>query len=115
MDANTAVKTIKRRWLRKFDTTSPSPVEIPLNDKELPVDARQPLPARGCNVELTEVTLTGGDIWWTLGFEAFGGVGTVAEDLHKVATPLAGEGRPDLSGGLMASYPTWLKEHATRK
>ena len=89
-------------------------MEVPLNDKELPVDAKQPLPARGCNVELTEVTLTNGDIWWTLGFEAFGGVGTVAEDLHKVATILASEGPPNPSGGLRASYPTWLNEHATK-
>ena len=115
VDSRGAVKTIKRRWLRKFDTTKLSPVEVPLNDKELPADAKQPLPARGCNVELTEITLTSGDVWWTLGFEAFGGVETVADDLQMVASALAGEVPPDLSGGLMASYPSWLTEHATKK
>jgi hypothetical protein len=115
VDANAAVKTIKRRWLRKFDTTTPLPVEIPLNDKELPVDKKQPLPARGCNVELTEVTLASGKIWWTLGFEAFGDFGTLAEDVCKVASFLAGGAPPNLSGGWLASYPTWLEKYATRK
>lgn len=107
------VKTIKRRWLRKFDTAGPFPVEVALTEKELPVDSHRPLPVRGCNVEVTEVTVTPGGNWWTLGFEAFGSMATIGNDLRRVTEALADTRPPDLTGGLIASYPLWLKEHLT--
>jgi hypothetical protein len=90
------VRTEKRRWLRKFDTTGPSPTEVP-------VAAR---PVRGCTVGLTRVTLPGNGVWWTFGFGAFGGLGTVEADLRAVA---AGHPLDGLTAGLEASYPAWLR------
>jgi hypothetical protein len=102
----------KLRWLRKFDTDGATPREIPLNNEEMPVN-HQPLPARGCNVELTNVHLPTGDRWWTLGFEAFGTILTVESDVLGIAALLATRRPPALTAGLLASYPTWLKQYAT--
>jgi hypothetical protein len=110
LDANTVIKTTKRRWLRKFDTTGPSPLEIELDAAEKPTDNRS-LPSRGCNVELTEVTLPSG-IWWTLGLEAFGTIHTVEADLRTVAATLAARFQLGLGNARLASYPAWLSEHA---
>jgi hypothetical protein len=108
------IATKKVRWLRKFDTNAPCPLEIPLDSKEQPLDKR-PLPALGCNVELTQVSLLpGGEIWWTLAFEAFGTMRTVENDLRAVATVLVARRPPGLEGGFMAGYPAWLSEHARR-
>src|SRR6266481_3714212 len=100
----------KIRWLRKFDTARQFPEEIPLDDKEQPLGKR-PLPALGCNVELTQITLRDDKVWWTLGFESFGTIQTVDKSLYAVATTLATRQPPDLGTGLLASYPDWLKEH----
>jgi hypothetical protein len=108
---DSTVATKKVRWLRKFDTTAPCPHEIPLDSKEQRLD-KKPLPALGCNVELTQVSLPSGAIWWTLGFEAFGTIRTVENDLRAVASVLAARRPPRLEGGLMASYPAWLRDHA---
>jgi hypothetical protein len=110
LNSTSTVNTTKRRWLRKFDTIVPLPQEIPLDTEEKPLDNR-PLPALGCNVELTQVSLLNGDVWWTLGFEAFGTIRTVENDLRAVATILAARRPPGLGDGLLASYPAWLKEH----
>lgn len=103
-----AVRTRKRRWLRKFDTTGARPREIALNAEELPLDSKK-RPARGCNVELTKVTLSDGTVWWTLGFEAFGTLDTVPESLKTAAKVLSAREPPELGQGLLASYPAWLK------
>jgi len=108
VDSNKAIKTIKRRWLRKFDTTEAKLQEIPLGENEKPLDDKRQLPVLGCNVELTEVTIPTGEKWWTLGFEAFGTIGTVENDIRKVATMLAERLQSSFSGGLLASYPHWL-------
>jgi hypothetical protein len=107
--ANTTVTTQKRRWLRKFATPLQ---EIPLDEKEWPRADTLPLPPRGCNVELTQVTLPDGAVWWTLGFEAFGSVRTVEDDLRAAAAELAARRPPELGEGLLKSYPAWLKECA---
>ena len=101
----------KRRWVRKFDGTGPLPQEIPLNDEEGPID-KGPLPALGCNVELTRVQLPNGAVWWTLGFEAFGTIRTVENELQAVASAMAARQPPGLGQGRLASYPAWLKECA---
>jgi hypothetical protein len=111
LNSASMVTTEKRRWLRKFDTIVPLPQEIPLDAEEKPLDKRQ-LPALGCNVELTQVSLLNGEVWWTLGFEAFGTIRTVENDLRAVATILVARRPPELGDGLLASYPAWLKEHA---
>jgi hypothetical protein len=105
------VRTEKRRWLRKFDTTRQSPAEVPLDAGGNPLGGRE-LPIRGCNVELTRVTLPGVGVWWTFGFEAFGALRTVEEDLRKVAVTSAGRLPEGVTTGLLASYPAWLRQHA---
>src|SRR5262245_48779035 len=102
------VKIDKLRWLRKFDTTGPELEEVKLNAEEKPTDGRK-LPARGCNVELTKVTFEGVDTWWTFGFEAFGALRTVEDDLRKVAALLARRLPDGVAMGTLASYPAWLQ------
>ncbi len=110
LDAKSLFVTRKQRWLRKFDTTSEGTAEeIPLNEKEKPSDGRK-LPARGCNVEFTAVTLPDETVWTTLGFESFGTLLTVENDLKLAAAVLAHRNPPAIPNGLLASYPTWLDQ-----
>jgi hypothetical protein len=50
------------------------------------------------------------DLWWTLGFEAFGSMKRVKNSLKSVATLLASRQAPKLDGCLIASYPEWLSK-----
>jgi hypothetical protein len=98
----------KIRWLRKFDTSAPDRVEIPLDPHEGPAHGHR-LPAEGCSVELTEVRVSGRpDAWWTLGYEAFGTLETVALNLTRGVLPdmsiLAGI----VWSSALLSYPGWL-------
>lgn len=100
----------KWRLLRKFDASGSSLREIELAG-EMPKDKNAPLPEHGCNVELTRIEIpANGQTWWTLGFESFGTMTTVGEDLCATAAALAARQPPSLDGGLLASYPVWLKE-----
>jgi len=109
LDSDLTVSIEKIRWLRKFDTAKRFPEEIPLDDKEQPLDARE-LPALGCNVELTQITLRDAKVWWTLGFESFGAIQTVNNSLYTVAATLATRQPPGLGTGMLADYPAWLRE-----
>jgi hypothetical protein len=100
----------KVRWLRKFDTTLPVVNEVALDGNETPLGGAS-LAALGCNVELTQIEMPQGRIWWTLGFESFGTLQTVSKDLEATASILANRGAPELRMGLLGSYPAWLKEH----
>jgi hypothetical protein len=114
LDEKILVPIEKTRWLRKFDTAGADPVEIPLNDKEEPIDPQRRgagLPALGCHVELTRVTNGRGETWWTFGFEAFGDLHTVQDDLCAVASLMTARGLPAIPGGLPLSYPAWLRDH----
>ena len=69
---------------------------------------------RGCEVELTEVR-TGGQDWWTLGFEATGPADLLRSQLQETATlvfaqalPSAAPPGPDES----SSYAQWLRQAA---
>jgi len=106
-DSTLAVRKV--RWLRKFDTTGIEPIEIALDANEQPVDGVH-LPAMGCNVEMTEVTLNE-TIWWTLGFESFGSLATLEANLYRTASVLADRRPPKLQNGILASYPLWLARH----
>ena len=100
----------KWRLLRKFDASGSSLREIELAG-EMPKDKNAPLPEHGCNVELTRIEIpANGQTWWTLGFESFGTMTTVGEDLRATAATLAARQPPSLGGGLLASYPAWLEE-----
>jgi hypothetical protein len=100
----------KIRWLRKFDTGRQSPEEIPVDSQEKPLGGRA-FPAFGCNVEFTAITLRNSEIWWTLGFEAFGTIQTVDKALTATAKALAVRRPPELASGILASYPAWLKDY----
>jgi len=110
LQSGSTTATKKVRWLRKFDTAAPLPQEIPLGEDEMPLDEQLPLPALGCNVELTQVKLSEGEIWWTFGFEAFGTIQTVENDLRAVVTTLAARQPPNMQMELRASYPAWLAQ-----
>jgi hypothetical protein len=130
------IRTAKRRWLRTFDTTAAAAaaatatkgaattpaataaaataaaataaataVEIELDAREKPVSGER-LDA-GCGVELTEVTLAAGT-WWTLGFEAFGPLESLAASVGATAQLLVARRPPLLVGGRRSSYPEWL-------
>jgi hypothetical protein len=103
------VVTQKRRWLRKFDTAGGAVTELPLDADEKPLSDR-PLPGFGCNVELTHVKLAGGEEGWTLGFESFGSLTTVSNDLRAAASLLAGRRPPPLPAGSLLGYPAWLSQ-----
>lgn len=114
LDETLLVPIEKTRRLRKFDTAGADPQEIPLGDSEQPTDParRGPgLPAFGCHVELTRVKNGGGETWWTFGLEAFGDLQTVQDDLCAVARVLTARGLPAMPGGLLLSYPAWLRDH----
>jgi hypothetical protein len=105
------ISTTKQRWLRKFNTDVSTTREIALDTEEKPL-GQERLPDTGCNVELTEVTIPSGAVWWTLGFEAFGMLETVSKSLEATAKVLAARKPPQLGQALLASYPAWLKVHA---
>jgi len=124
LELNSTTPIKKVRWLRKFSTESLSPEEIPLGESEMPLDKNRALPRTGCNVELTRI-ITGQEVWWTLGFESFGQIQTVSNDLRAVAATLEARKPPELGpagelsspiwrgqngAGLIASYPVWLRE-----
>ena len=106
------IATSKLRWLRKFDTSGSEAVEVPLKDDEEPVDGSRPRPVRGCNVELTRLTLAGDERWWTFGLESFGPLGTIVNDLCKAAEAIVARQPPRLPPGQLFSYPAWLQRHA---
>lgn len=98
-----AIVTVeKRRWLRRFIPSEATVQALP----QSPLGS--PRPARGCTVELTQVTLADGTVWWTLGCTAFGTLATVATDLHKVGDWLAARRPPPLGTTWAGGYPAWL-------
>lgn len=95
----------KQRWLRKFDAAGDI-TEIALGDDERPRDRSRP-PDLGCNLELTRVVAPKtGELWWTLGFEAFGGLDRVPGSLARTVRALRPP-RSDPEAEL--SYPAWLQ------
>ena len=102
------VVTTKTRWLRKFDTATPIRSEIPLDFMEKPRSGHS-LPTQGCNLELTEVRISDkANIWWTLGFEAFGDIETAPLNLSRGILPEVPTLADALSSGIVSSYPEWL-------
>lgn len=120
LETSKTVTTEKRRWIRKFDTTGLSPVEIKLNDKEAPVE-RESLPPRGCSVEYTHVRFVDYETkelipdstdWWTLSFEGFGKLDSVKASLCDVAAVMASRNPPNFDSSFRASYPAFLSQVA---
>jgi hypothetical protein len=99
----------KTRWLRKFDTSGPGLVEIPLGDNYQPLPP-QSLPIQGCNVEVTEIEARG-HRWFTLGLEAFGEIGDVDASIRRSAKILETRQLPTMADLFAASYPRWISEY----
>jgi hypothetical protein len=58
---------------------------------------------------LTEVKIENrSDIWWTLGFEAFGDLETAPTNLARGLLPDATALVSIVSSGALLSYPEWL-------
>jgi hypothetical protein len=109
LDGMTTVGTYKLRWLRKFDTTGPTIRELVLGKDEALVNKEDDLPAQGCNVELTIVSLKeNGPKWWTLGYEAFGSIDSVKENLRRTIDHFVVTNVSPLHPGFEQSYPEWL-------
>ena len=53
------------------------------------------------------------DVWWTLGFEAFGDLDTVAINLTRVVLPEMSILAGTVSSGALLSYPGWLSARLT--
>ena len=108
------VKTVKVRWLRKFDTAGdPREIELGAGDtREDPLDSKE-RPDVGCNVELTHVT-TGGIDWWTFGAEsfAFGQPGQttalVSQGLQRTMQALSNRATIDLRHARYQGYGEWI-------
>jgi hypothetical protein len=97
----------KVRWLRAFGTGGGAVTEIPLNENEHPI-AGPGFVDGGCRVEFTEVAPDGGEVWHTLGMEAFGPITSVEASLRLAAAGMARRISEFPEGGFVASYPGWL-------
>lgn len=65
-------------------------------------------PGRGCDWELTTVR-TGGKVWWSVCFEAFGGGSALRETLLVVTRHVLGGGAPRaFDAAHSCGYPGWL-------
>ena len=107
-DAQELIPTTKLRWIRKLDTTGAKPREVELGPDETAKSGNVVLES-GCQVELTQIHIRD-ETWWSFSFESFGTIATVERDLHAAAAVMAKRGPPALSGGILASYPAWLKD-----
>ena len=93
----------KRRLMARFSLAhGQAAVAIPEPTQEL-----------GCAVELTEVR-AGGEIWWTLGFEATGPADLLHSGLQNTAVQIFAQAMPgDVELGMRdcQSYAQWLSRH----
>jgi hypothetical protein len=88
IDAAALIRVQKRRWMRKFRVDSGAAVEC-------------------CDAELTLLEAKGA-AWWTFGFEAYGELAQVEDDLAVTVAVLAARNPPILPRGEASSYPRWL-------
>lgn len=107
------VMVTKTRWLRKFDTSKHVRSETLLDANERPAKGYSP-PVEGCNVELTDVQISGhAGAWWTLGFEAFGDLDSVSANLTLAVLPEKPVLARMVAAGEFMSYPAWLLSRKT--
>ena len=60
-------------------------------------------------MELTEVQIVGlSEVWWTLGFEAFGDLDSVSTNLTLTLMPEKPVLERIVASGAFVSYPAWL-------
>jgi len=110
ISAYSTVSTNKIRWLRKFDTSSGAAREIQLGEDEMPLGGIV-LPEQGCNVEFTQIRIANSkDEWWTLGFEAFGELDTVQDNLRSTLKGMTSPDQDCFHSSEVLSYPAWLSK-----
>jgi hypothetical protein len=101
----------KVRWLRTYDGSGAAIVEVPLRPNERSLSGIA-LPQLGCNVEITKILLDGDPRqWWTLGFEAFGGLESAPFNLQRTVEFLVSRSFPLPASGEFLNYPSWLALH----
>lgn len=105
-DARELIAIAKLRWMRKLSMDGDSPVDVNLGADESPLNPDE-RPRRGCQVELTQI-FVGSHPWWSVSFEAFGGLASVEADLRTGVALMAKRGAVLPPGGTLASYPKWL-------
>jgi hypothetical protein len=77
-------------------------------DRQIVAVPVETYPAQGFNWELTEVG-AGGQVWWSVGFEAFGDEAGLRDGLFPVVEhALQAEGLPTLEVQDSYGYPHWL-------
>ena len=108
LDRATTVKVHKQRRLRKYGWDGAVLRENALKADESPRDGD--LPEACCNVEFTRATVEGSDeVWWTLGYEAFGSLDEVERVLRGcLLVTVARTPAPATNAGEPGSYPEWL-------
>jgi hypothetical protein len=90
----------KRRWMSRFR----------LADGRLTSDGAERATGSGCGVELTEVR-SGGQTWWSLGFEATGPADLLRSTLEGTAVLIFAQALPgdvELDLSHSQSYAEWL-------
>ena len=97
----------KSRLTRKFEI-KPGDLVVAIDAIVANAPAAKP-PDEGCNMELAWLTSWNGQAWWSLGFEAFGKLGTVEKNLDLVLKQvLADPAFPIMKAEDSYAYPTWL-------
>lgn len=103
LEGSPTIRVQKQRRLQSFAWTS---------DGLVPIDAARDgrILHAGCNVEWTRVIRQDRpDIWWTLGYEAFGDLDDIEKILrHCVFVTTSGTRIPDVAAARAGSYPEWL-------
>ena len=98
IDGAPLVRVQKQRWMRKFRVCSGAAAECTGSDQTR---------TSGCDAELTLIKVKG-SAWWTFGFEAFGELERIQDDLAATVALLASRDPPRLLRGEASSYPRWL-------
>lgn len=104
LPATVFIETKKTRRLRKFAFDRGQVSQLELRAGECWAD-KSPLPETGCNLEITRIEPAGREIWYSIGFEAFGDLQTAPAALAATLEHL--QPLPDFDG-MLASYPQWL-------
>jgi hypothetical protein len=98
LDGAELIPVQKRRWMRKFCVSAGAVCECTGSDQRR---------TSGCDAELTLIVV-GSSAWWTFGFEAFGELERVEDDLAATVAVLANRNPPMLPRVQASSYPRWL-------
>jgi hypothetical protein len=96
------IRVEKQRWKRSFSVHAGAVSELATSSEPAPRQS-------GCDAELT--LLKGPDMapWWTLGFEAYGGLDEVEAILSRTVSLMARRCPSALIPGEAIGYPSWLK------